>query len=87
MARRTTQQIIEDIEKKCDEKQNELKQLKAQLNAQKRKLKEQERKERTKRLIKKGACIESLIPKTKDMTDDDFMKFIEDLIEKANLQN
>ena len=57
-----------------DEEIKQLENLKKQLLQQH---KEQERKARTRRLIERGAIIESLIPGAAEMANDDFMAYLQ----------
>ena len=89
MARRTPEEIILDLQTQSTELENKQKAIKAQINAQKKKLREKERKERTKRLIEKGGCIEKVFHVTKEMDNDTLIKFLNDvsvMLTQVNLE-
>ena len=72
MARKPVSEKIEGIEKEIEQLKNEKKRLLQQQSAN-------ERKKRTKRLCTRAGLIESLMPDTKLLTDEQF----KDLIEKT----
>ena len=67
---KTKHEKIASIEQEMKQLENQRKQLLQQH-------KEQERKARTKRLIERGAIIESLIPGVAEMANDGFMAFLQ----------
>ena len=68
--RKNIDQQIESTQEKIKQEQNRLKELY-------QKQKEQERKERTKRLCKRAGLLESLLPDTIALTDEQFHVFLE----------
>ena len=68
------------IEEQIEKKEESIKQLQNQKIQLKKKLNEQERKERTHRLITRGAILESLIENAEELTDEE----IKILLEEAN---
>jgi hypothetical protein len=76
MARPTTEQV-QSIRDKIQELQNKEKRL---LNQQK----EADRKARTKRLIERGAILESILPNSAELTNDQFKVLIEKMLQTQN---
>jgi len=68
--RKNIDQQIETSQEKIKQEQNRLKQLQ-------QRQKEQERKERTNRLCKRAGVLESLLPDTIALTDEQFYAFLE----------
>ena len=64
------------IEEQIEKKEESIKQLKNQKIQLKKKLNEQERKARNKRLIEKGAVFESVFEESINLTIDEFYKLI-----------
>ncbi|HEQ2964835.1 TPA: DUF3847 domain-containing protein [Streptococcus pyogenes] len=64
------------IEEQIEKKEESIKQLKNQKIQLKKKLNEQERKERNKRLIEKGAVFESVFEESINLTIDEFYKLM-----------
>ena len=64
------------IEEQIEKKEESIKQLKNQKIQLKKKLNEQERKARDKRLIEKGAVFESVFEESINLTIDEFYKLI-----------
>ncbi|HEP4633355.1 TPA: DUF3847 domain-containing protein, partial [Streptococcus pyogenes] len=64
------------IEEQIEKKEESIKQLKNQKIQLKKKLNEQERKARNKRLIEKGAVFESVFEESINLTIDEFYKLM-----------
>ncbi|MBM0045585.1 DUF3847 domain-containing protein [Anaerococcus sp. mt242] len=70
---------MKNIEEKILIAEEEIKQLQNQKRQLKKKLNEQERKVRNKRLIEKGAVFESIFEESIDLTKDEFYKLMKSL--------
>ena len=70
---RTTIEKIESIQTQIEQLENERKQLMQQK-------KEQERKDRTKRLIERGAILESLVPGAAAFSNEQIKVFLEKIV-------
>jgi len=70
---KTTIEKIESVQAEIQQLKNREKQLQQQQNAQ-------ERKDRTKRLCKRAGLLESLLPDTITLTDEQFKIFLEKTI-------
>ena len=70
---KTTEERIESVQEQIRQLENQKKQLMAQQ-------KERERKARTKRLIERGAILESLIPDADTFTNEQIKAFLEKTI-------
>ncbi|HEQ0308278.1 TPA: DUF3847 domain-containing protein [Streptococcus pyogenes] len=68
--------IKSSIEEQIEKKEESIKQLKNQKIQLKKKLNEQERKARNKRLIEKGAVFESVFEESINLTIDEFYKLM-----------
>jgi hypothetical protein len=81
MAKTTSEKLI-SLEEQIKQLENEYKQLL-------QKKKEEERKARTKRLIERGAIVESLIDGSADMTNEQFKEYVSAVISayKPNFTN
>jgi len=75
--RKTVEQQIAEAQEKIKQEQNALKQLQ-------NKQKEQERKARNHRLCKRHGLIESLLPDTATLTDEQFKTFLEQHIANSH---
>ena len=73
---RTRTEKIENIQTQIQELENQRKRLLQQQKAQ-------DRKDRTHRLIERGAILESLIPGADTFTNDQIKSFLEKLIQRA----
>ena len=67
------------IEEQIEKKEESIKQLQNQKRRLKKKLNEQERKARNKRLIEKGAVLESIFEESIGLTKDEFYKLMKSL--------
>ena len=67
------------IEEQIEKKEESIKQLQNQKRQLKKKLNEQERKARNKRLIEKGAVLESIFEESIGLTKDEFYKLMKSL--------
>ncbi|MGB4627427.1 MAG: DUF3847 domain-containing protein [Erysipelotrichia bacterium] len=74
-----TRQTIRELKDELEKSENQLRQLKNQEKKILRQDKERERKQRTHRLITRGAMLESLIENPEELSDED----IEILLEAA----
>jgi iron-sulfur cluster repair protein YtfE (RIC family) len=73
MNRRTTSEILQAELDKKKQVENRIKTLQKQQN-------EEQRKARTRRLIERGAIIESLIENPADLTNEQFKKLVKDAL-------
>ena len=79
MARKTTADKIAEARERKQQQENELKRLLQQQRAE-------ERKERDRRIYRRGAHIESLIDGAGAMTDEQFYKLITNALNRANVK-
>ena len=79
MARKTTADKIAEVQAKKQEQENELRRLMQQQKAE-------ERKERNRRLYRRGAHIESLIDGAGAMTNEQFYRLITNALNRSNVR-
>lgn len=77
--RRTTAEKIAEVQARKQREENELKRLIQQQRAE-------ERKERDRRIYRRGATIESFIDGAGAMTDEQFYKVVANALKRANVQ-
>ena len=78
-----TKTELEEVRKKKREKENQLRQLENQLKKLNKQDIIKERKARTKRLIERGAILESFIDNADEYTNDEIKEMLKQVFQKA----